>query len=186
MIFWICPSNYSVLTGGFPSFQILHSLYCVFNKYIGANVAVKNFMSQFSMFIPTKVTVKLDNEKTVHAQGIGILLCCFPDCSIIYPVEPVYYFPGHLYNIISSGALKFYVGFQKVASETLEHCDFFYPQGCSWISSYHNQKNLYYLQIEIFKVNPQRNRNIFSNWLCPIKTNISLFISALVMSLFLG
>ena len=175
----------ALLLDAFPSkFYTVSSV--LFHQNKGANVSVTNYMSQFFMFVPTKATQKLANEKTGHAQGIGIILCFFPNCSIIYPVEPVYYFPGHLYNTISSGALKFYVGFQKVASETLEHCDFFYPQGCSLISPHHNQKNLYYLQIEIFKVNPQRNRNIFSNWLCPIKTNISLFISALVMSLFSG
>ena len=84
-------------------------------------------MSHFSMFVPTKATVKLDNGNTVHAQGIGIILCCFPNCLIIYPVGPVYFFPGHPSNNISSGALKFYIGFKKVTSEPIEHCDFVDP-----------------------------------------------------------
>ena len=49
-----------------------------------------------------------------HAQVIGIVLCWFPNCSIIYLVWPVYYCPGHPSNTISSGDLKFYVGFQKL------------------------------------------------------------------------
>ena len=77
-------------------------------------------MSHFSMFFPTKSTVKLANRNMVHAQEIGIVLCHFPNCSIIYPVGPAYYFPGHPSNTISSGALKFYVDFKKVTSETLE------------------------------------------------------------------
>ena len=91
------------------------------------------------MFVPTKATVKLANGKTGHDQGIGIILCLFPNCSIIYPVVQVYYCTGHPYSTISSYALKFYVGFQKVTSEPLEHCDFVDPQGCSWRSPYHNQ-----------------------------------------------
>ena len=91
----------------------------LFHKEVGANVEVTNSMSHFSMFVPAKATVKLANGNTGHAQGIGIILCRFPNCSIIYPVGPVYYFPGHPYNTISSGALKFYIGFKKVTSETL-------------------------------------------------------------------
>ena len=63
------------------------------------------------MFSLTKATLKLANGNTGHAQGIGIILCRFPNCSIIYPVGPVYYCPGHPSNTISSGALKFYIGF---------------------------------------------------------------------------
>ena len=104
-------------------------------------------MLHFSMFVPTKATVKPDNVNTVHAQGIGIILCRFHKCSVIYPVGPVYHCPDHPSNTTSSGSLKFYVGFQKVISEPLEHCDFFDPQGCSWRSPYQTQNNLDYLQI---------------------------------------
>ena len=38
------------------------------------------------MFVPNKATAKLANEKMVHAQGIEIILCCFPNYSIMYPV----------------------------------------------------------------------------------------------------
>ena len=106
------------------------------------------------MFVPTKATVKLANGNTGHAQGIGIILCRFPNCSIIYPVGPVYHCPGHPSNTISSDALKFYIGSKKVTSETLEHCDFVDPQGRSWRSPYHTRNNLDYLQLEIVKINP--------------------------------
>ena len=72
----------------------------LFHKYVGANVAVANCISHFSMFIPTKSTVTLSNGKTVHAQVIGIVLCCFPTFSIIYPVGRVYYCPGNPSNTI--------------------------------------------------------------------------------------
>ena len=88
----------------------------LFHKDGGANVAVTNCMSNVSMFLPIKATVKLDNGSTGHAQGIGIILCRFPNCSFIYPVGRVYYCPGHRSNNISSGALKFYIGFKKVTS----------------------------------------------------------------------
>ena len=112
----------------------------LFHKYGGANVTVTDCMSHFSMFGPNKNTVKLANGNTGHAEGIGIILCRFPYCLIIYPVGPVYYFPGHPSNAISSGDLKFYVGFQKVTSKPLEHCDFVDPQGHSWRSPYQTQK----------------------------------------------
>ena len=99
----------------------------LFHKYVGANVTVTNCMSHFSMFVTTKATVKLVIENTGHAQVIRIIVYHLPYCSIIYPEVPVYYFPGCSYNTISSGALNMYVGLQKVAYETLENCDFFYP-----------------------------------------------------------
>ena len=96
-----------------------------FHKYERDNVYITNFMSHFSIFFPTKATMKLANGNTEHAQGIGIILCSFPNYSILYPVGPVHYFPGHPSNTISSGDLKFYVGPQKFTSEPLENCDFF-------------------------------------------------------------
>ena len=104
----------------------------LFHKGGIANVAVTNCMSHFSIFVPTKATVKMDNGNTGHAQGIGIILCRFNNCTIIYPVVPVYYCPGHHSNTISLGSLKFYVGFQEVTSEPIEHCDFIEPQGRYW------------------------------------------------------
>ena len=88
------------------------------------------------MFVPTKATVKLDNGNTEHAQEIGIILYRFPKCLIIYPVGPVYYFPGRHSNTISSGALKFYIGIKNITSEPIEHCNFVDPQGRSWRSHY--------------------------------------------------
>ena len=76
-------------------------------------------MSRFSMFVPTKSDVKLANANMVHAQVIGIVLWNFTNYPIIYPVATVYYFPGNPSNTISSGELKFHLGFQKVTSEHL-------------------------------------------------------------------
>ena len=84
----------------------------------------------------------VSNGNTGHDQVIVITFCHFPNCSIIYSVVPVYYCPRHPYNTISSGFLKFYIGFQKVTSEPIEHSDFVDPQGCSWITPYQNQKLL--------------------------------------------
>ena len=138
----------------------------LFHKDGGANVAVTNCMSHFSMFVPTKATVKLSNGNTGHAQGIGIILCRFPNCSIIYPVGPVYYCPGHPSNTISSGALKFYIGFKKVTFEPLEHCDLVDPQGSSWRLPYQTRNNLDYLQLEIVKINPHREKNLVVPTVC--------------------
>ena len=44
-------------------------------------------MSHFSMFVPTKTTVKLANGNRVHAQGIVIIVCRFPKCSIIIHLD---------------------------------------------------------------------------------------------------
>ena len=107
---------------------MVYSLYHVFHKYGGANVAVKNSMSQFVMFVLTKTTVKLANENTGWAQVIGIVLFCFPNYSIINPLGPVYYCPGHPSNTMPSYAVKCYVGFQKVKYDPIEHCDFVNPQ----------------------------------------------------------
>ena len=66
------------------------------------------------MFVPTKATAKLANEKMGHAQEIGIVFCRFTNCFIIYPLVPVYYCTGHSYNTISSGALKFMLDFKRL------------------------------------------------------------------------
>ena len=132
----------------------------LFHKYGGANVEVTNYMSHFCMLVPTKATVKLANVNTVHAQGIGILLCRFPNCSIINPVVKFYYFPVHPSNTISSVAIKLYVGFQIFTSEPIEHCGFVGPQGHYWISPYQTQKNLDSIQIKNFWLNPHIDRNI--------------------------
>ena len=78
-----------------------YTVYTVlFHKHGGANYAVTEFISHFSMFVPTKATVKLANVKTVHTQLIGIILCYFPNYLIIYLVGPVHYFPSRPYNTI--------------------------------------------------------------------------------------
>ena len=66
------------------------------------------------MFVPTKATVKLANGNTGNAQGIGIILCCFPNCHIIYLVGTVYYCLGHPSKKISSGALKFILASKRL------------------------------------------------------------------------
>ena len=110
-----------VFTSSSKHFTVSNVLFC---KYEGANVVVTNCMSHFSMFFPTKDTVELANGNTGNSQVIGIILCSFNNCSIIYLVGPVYYFPGYPSITISYGALKFYVGSQKVTYEALEHCEF--------------------------------------------------------------
>ena len=128
----------------------------------------------------------MDNGNTDHYQGIGIILCHFTKCSIIYPVVTVCCCPGQPSNTISPGALKFYVGFKMFTSEPLEYCDFVDPKGSSWISPYQTPNNLYYFKIEIFKVSPQSNRNIVVPNVCaqPGKTSLRLFINNLGVSIF--
>ena len=141
-IFWMLTSRCFNIDWWCPLLQFFTVSTVLFHKYVGAYVAVTNCMSHFSMLSPTKANVKMANENMVHAQGIGIVLFCFPNCLIIYIFGPVYYFPGHPSNTISSGALKFYVGFKIFTSEPLEHCDFVKPQYHSFISPYQTQKNL--------------------------------------------
>ena len=52
----------------------------------------------FYTLVPTQANMKLSNENTLHAQGIGIILCNFSNCIIIYLVEPVYYCTLHPSN----------------------------------------------------------------------------------------
>ena len=134
-------------------------------------------MSHFSMFVPIKPGVESANVSMGHDQVIGIILCFFPKWYIIYPVLPVYYCPGNPSNTISLGYLKCFVGFQKVTSEPLEHCDFFNPQGCYWRTTYQTRKNLDYIQIKISKVNPQINKYIVVPTVCGLKKhNLSYLI----------
>ena len=72
----------------------------LFYKHWGVNVAVKKFLPHFSVFVPTKANVKPDNVNKDMTQELGLFVCRFPNCYIIYTVGPVYYFPGHPYNTI--------------------------------------------------------------------------------------
>ena len=126
----------------------------LFRKYLGENIGVTNCMSHFSMVVPTKADVKFTNGNMDNSQEIGILLCHFPNCTIIYTVLPVYYCPGHPSNTISLGELKFHLGFQNITSEHIEHCDFVDPQGSSWRSPYQTGKTLDYIQINFVTINP--------------------------------
>ena len=83
-----------------PPSQIYTVSTVFFHKDGGENVAVTYCMSHFYMFITINATVKLANGNTGHSQEICIILCCFPNCSIIYPVGPVYYFLVHPSNAI--------------------------------------------------------------------------------------
>ena len=56
--------------------------------------------------------------------------------------------------------LKFYVVFQKVASDLLEHCGFVDPQNLSCRSPYQTQNYLDHIQINIVRVNPQIDRDV--------------------------
>ena len=141
-------------------------------------------MSHFSKFVPINTTVKLDNGNTVHAQLVGIFLCRFNNFSILYPMRPVYYCPGHPSNTISSGALKFYVGFQNVTSEPLEYCYFVDPQDSYFISPYQTQNNIDYLQIEIVKVNPHRNKNIVVPTFCALSKQFSDYSSVFLSCIY--
>ena len=108
-----------------PSSKFYKVYTVLFYKYVGANISVANCMLHFSMFSPTKANVKLSNGNMGHDQWVGIILCCFCNCPITFMVRTVYYCAGHTSKNISSGDLKFYVGFQKVTYEPLENCDLF-------------------------------------------------------------
>ena len=59
----------------------VYTFYTVlFHKYGEENVTITNYMSHFSMLVPTKSTLKLANVNMGYAQGIGIILCRFTNC----------------------------------------------------------------------------------------------------------
>ena len=122
LIFWILTSIWfrnSGLTSGFYFIKTSIVSTVLFHKYGGENVGVKICMSHFYMLVPTKVNGKWDNGNMVHAQGIGIILCNFPNCPITYTVGPVYYCPYQHSKNISLGDLKYYVYFEKFTYEPL-------------------------------------------------------------------
>ena len=107
----------------------MKSLLCFFVNMEEQNFCCHKFHVILFMFVPTNATVKLDDGKMVHAQVIGFVLCHFPNCPIIYPVGPVYYFLDLPSATILLGDLKFHAGFKNVTSEPLQHCEFVDSQG---------------------------------------------------------
>ena len=61
----------------------------LFHKYGSSDDGVKLIISDYYMFVPTKVNVKSANGNTEYDQLTGIILCCVPNYPIMYPVEPV-------------------------------------------------------------------------------------------------
>ena len=125
-----------------------------FHKDEGYNVVVTNLSHIF-------LCLSHPNPKE-----LGLFYVIFQNFPIIYPVVPVYYLPGHPSNTISQGDLKMFIGFQKVTSEPLEHCNFMHLQSCSWRRPYRAQKILDYLHIEVVRVNPTRNKDIVIPTIC--------------------
>ena len=66
------------------------------------------------MFVPTIVNVEFSDVNKGHDQVTEIILCRFPNCTIIYPVGPVYCCPGHASNTIPYSYLKGFVLFQML------------------------------------------------------------------------
>ena len=62
----------------------------LFYKHVGDNVWVKNPISLFSMYVPTKANVKLANGNKGMAQVAVIILCNCTNFPIIYPLGSVY------------------------------------------------------------------------------------------------
>ena len=150
MIFWMLISRCFIIDQWLilPQYFIRSPLYFFINmeeNILESQIACHTFLC----FFPTKFNMKFSNGNTVHVQGVSIILCHFPNCSIIYQVVPFYYCKGHPSNTILAGALKCYAGFQKVTSETLEHFYFFDPRGRSWRSPCQTRNNIYYLQIKM-------------------------------------
>ena len=68
------------------------------------------------------------------------------------------------------GAIKCYVGFQKVVQKPLEYCDFVDLQGRYCSSDYTTQSNLDYLHIEVVKTNPNCIKEVLITNVCGIST----------------
>ena len=77
------------LVGALSSkFYKVSTLLCY--KHRVSNVGVTNFLYHFFMFVSNKINMKLANSNTGHAQEIGIILCNFLNCPIIYLVGLFY------------------------------------------------------------------------------------------------
>ena len=119
-----------------PSSKLYKVYTMFFHRNRGAKFGITNCRSQFSKLVQTNSNVKLTNGIMGHAQVTEIILCSFNNCSIIYPVVPVYYFIGDPSNNISLCTLKWYVGFQKDTPEPLE---FSYPvisRSATWMNRF--------------------------------------------------
>ena len=131
------------------------------------------------MFLPTKDTMKLSNRNKGHSQGIGIILFCFTDCSIIYPVGPVYYFPGQPSNTISPGVLKFYVGFKKLHMNLLNIVTMLTLKVVLGDHLTRLKTILTILKYKFVKANPHRDKNTVVPTVCALsKKYLSTYSSA--------
>ena len=160
----------------------------LFPKYVRNNVGATNFLSNFSTFVPTKNNTKLVNGNTVNDQGICIILCCFKNCHIIYPVGIVYYCPGHQSNTISLVALKFMLIFKRLS---LDLYKFFLLWTFNLVLGSHHTgppKMWTIFKLRFVKVKPKRNKDIVVPTVYDLywRTFLDLSINALVKSLLSG
>ena len=61
----------------YPTSKLFTVSTVLFHTYGRVNVAVTNCMSRFSMFVPTKATVKLVNRNTGHPNKFGLFYATF-------------------------------------------------------------------------------------------------------------
>ena len=100
MIFWMLTSKCFRLYWWSPLLQnfIQYLLCCFINT---ENQMLQSQISCHTFLCFPQPNLKMANGNTKYAQGIGIILCRFPKCSIIYPVGPFYYYSCHPSNTIS-------------------------------------------------------------------------------------
>ena len=82
---WFIAECWLLLIRNFIQFKL-----SFFHKHGGEYFGVTNCLWHLSMFFPTRSNVKSTDGNTGHTQGIGIILCWFTNCTIIYTVGPFY------------------------------------------------------------------------------------------------
>ena len=150
----------------------------LFHKYRGANFSVKNCMPHFSMFVPTKATVKFLMETQDMPKEMRLFYVILLTVSLyiwwyqFIIVQVTLPTPSHQ---VPSNFMRV---FKRLHLNLLNIVNFVDPQGRSWRSPYQTQKNYNIFKNKFVKVNPQRNRNVFVPTVCTIsKQNLSQLIN---------
>ena len=157
----------------------------LFHKHGGTSIAVVNCMSHISIFFPTKATVKMANGKTGHAEGIGIILCYFHNCPIIFLVGPVCCCPDHPSNTTSRVTSNFMLVLERLHLNLLNIQILCNSRLLLEINLPDSKQFILSSNLNVHRSTLKETGILWSQLHVPYQNRISvsLFISALVMSL---
>ena len=107
-------------------------------------------------------------EKQEMTKGLGLFYVALLTVPLYTQLEQFIIVQVTLPTLSYQATTNFMLVLKRLHLNLLNICDFFDPLGCSWRPTYPTHNNIDYLQLENFKNNPHRDKNIVVRTVCGI------------------